>query len=443
MIRHILSLPLLVVLPAFAPAQQPAQQPAQPQLTQFELQRAHLMLRQAHDDIQKNYFDPAFHGVDIHKTFEQFNTRLDASKSINETYRVIAAYMLNLRDSHTFFQPPLRKNNSTPGFFMQMIGDKAFVTHIRPGTDAAAKLHVGDQVLALDGFKITLDQFHNIEYFIQDLSPAPTETLDILTPTGEQKKVVVNATLRTGKAIIDLTEGEGSADFWQLVRAGEEDDHLSRSRYFQVGDTAIWRLPSFEVDPMDVAKALSKVSKSKNLVIDLRGNLGGYSDTLKELLGHFFDHEVKLGDLVTRKDSKPEMIKPRNPYYAGKVTVLVDHDSASAAELFAKVIQLEHRGNVIGDRSAGAVMEANDYEEATGTDYKVFYGFSITAANILMTDGKSLENIGVTPDELLLPSADDLAAGKDPILAKAVTNDGDALDPADAGRHFPYEWPPL
>jgi C-terminal processing protease CtpA/Prc len=39
--------------------------------------------------------------------------------------------------------------------------------------------------------------------------------------------------------------------------------------------------------------------------------------------------------------------------YPDKIIVLIDSNSASAAELFARVMQIEHRGVVMGDRSAG------------------------------------------------------------------------------------------
>lgn len=413
------------------------------QISSSDLQRAHIILRQSFDDIKKNYYDTGYHGVDLEQVFQQYNTRLDASKSVNETFRVIGAALLNMRDSHTFFMPPTRTNRSTPGFFMQMIGDKCFVTRIRPRTDAAAKLHVGDQVIALNGFKIALENLHDLQYLIQVLSPAPSEVLDVLSPTGEHRQVTINATLRMGKQITDLSGDGDDGDFWELVRQDEEDEHLSRSRMVEIGDVMIWRMPTFAVPPPDVDKAAGKAMKSKSLIIDLRGNSGGYVDTLKNMLGHFVDHEVKLGDRVMRKDTKPEMIKPRSPLYTGNVIVLVDHNSASAAELFARVIQLEHKGKVIGDRSAGAVMEAKEYVETTGTDYKVIYGLSITSANILMSDGKSLENAGVTPDEEMIPAAADLAAGGDPVLAHAAELTGAKLDAAAAGKLFPYEWPSL
>jgi C-terminal processing protease CtpA/Prc len=121
----------------------------------------------------------------------------------------------------------------------------------------------------------------------------------------------------------------------------------------------------------------------------------------------------------------------------------VDSQSASAAELFARVMQLENRGTVLGDRSSGSVMEARGYGYSQGLDTIVPYGFSVTEADLIMKDGKSLEHVGVTPDEIVIPTGRDLATGQDPALARAVEVAGGKLDPAQAGKMFPFEWMPF
>jgi carboxyl-terminal processing protease len=129
--------------------------------------------------------------------------------------------------------------------------------------------------------------------------------------------------------------------------------------------------------------------------------------------------------------------------FAGKIIVLVDSQSASAAELFARVVQLEHRGTVLGDHSSGSVMEAREYSYSQGLDTQFYYGFSVTDADLIMGDGKSLEHTGVTPDEIILPTGQDLAVGRDPVLARASELGGAKLDPAQAGKMFPFEWLPF
>jgi C-terminal processing protease CtpA/Prc len=163
------------------------------------------------------------------------------------------------------------------------------------------------------------------------------------------------------------------------------------------------------------------------------------------MLGNLFDHDVKVADRVGRKDLKPAIAKTvGGDAFAGKVIVIVDSGSASASELFARVVQLEGRGIVLGDRTSGSVMEAEIYPFSQGMEYaQIWYEFFVTEADLIMKDGKSLEGVGVTPNEIVLPTPQDLAFGRDPALARAAELAGVKLDPAAAGKLFPFEWLPF
>jgi C-terminal processing protease CtpA/Prc len=237
--------------------------------------------------------------------------------------------------------------------------------------------------------------------------------------------------------ITDLTGNE----IWDVIREQQSEDRLHRHRYVESNDLLIWKMPEFDLTRDQVDNTIDKAKKRKNLILDLRGNQGGYEETLLRLIGNLVNHEIKVGDLKRRKETKPLLAKTRGEEgFSGKLVVLVDSRSGSAAELLARVVQLEKRGSVIGDQTAGAVMRAKTYSHEAGLDVVVFYGVSVTDADIIMTDGKSLEHVGVTPDEIRLPTAADLAAQRDPVLAYAAALLGTKISPEKAGGFFPIEW---
>jgi C-terminal processing protease CtpA/Prc len=67
----------------------------------------------------------------------------------------------------------------------------------------------------------------------------------------------------------------------------------------------------------------------------------------------------------------------------------------------------------------------------------VFFGVSVTVADLIMSDGSSLEHRGVTPDQVRLPTAEDLAAGRDVVMSYAASLEGVTLDPVEAFKLFP------
>lgn len=127
--------------------------------------------------------------------------------------------------------------------------------------------------------------------------------------------------------------------------------------------------------------------------------------------------------------------------FTGEVIVLIDSESGSSSELFARIIQLENRGKVFGDRSAGKVMVSRFFPRQEGVDRVAFFGSSITIADPVMSDGKSLENVGVEPDRLILATPKDIAADKDPVLSAAAAELGYNIPPEVTGKMFPLEWP--
>jgi C-terminal processing protease CtpA/Prc len=132
--------------------------------------------------------------------------------------------------------------------------------------------------------------------------------------------------------------------------------------------------------------------------------------------------------------------KPHGHQFKGNLVVMIDSGSASCSEVFARVVQLEKRGKIIGDRSAGAVMESTFYPRQEGLSQMTFYAVQVTIGNLILTDGKSLEKNPVTPDELTLPTPEDLAVGRDPVLSRALELSGTNVSSESAGKLFPHVW---
>lgn len=409
----------------------------------IERDRAHAMLNTLKDDIKKNYYDAAYRGMDVDARFKLADEKLKQATSLGQAFGIIAQTLLDLDDSHTFFIPPPRPVTVEYGWRMQMVGDKCFVTAVKPGSDAEKKgLKVGDQVLGINKFQPTRKDYWKIEYYYYALAPQPGMSLVVQSPEGQPREIAIAASVKQGKRVLDFTGGDSGTDINEYIRESEAADKLERHRFEQLGGVIIWKMPGFNFAPEQAETIMSdRIKGHSTLILDLRGNQGGYVVTLERLAGYFFDHDIKIADLKGRKEMKPIQAKAHGKgSFDGKLIVLVDSKSASAAEIFARLVQLEKRGVVIGDRTSGAVMQARGVSHESGTTTLVYFGASITNADVIMSDGKSVEHVGVIPDELMLPTNADLAAQRDPVLARAAELAGIKLDPAKAGAFFPVEW---
>lgn len=413
---------------------------AQKALNGTERDRALNMLKVVREDIKKNYYDVTYRGVDVDARFREAEEQLKAATSVGHAFRIIAQAVVDMGDSHTYFMPPSRAARYDYGWDMMMVGDACYVHAVRPKSDADVKgLRPGDRLLKVSGLDVTRDDLWKIKYLFYTLDPQPGLRLVVQSPGQQPRQVDVMTKVEARKRTTDLTD---ETSWFELEREAENFRKTTRQRFHEEGDLFIWRMPHFEIDEGKIDQIMSRARKYKSMILDLRGNYGGPTVALQRLVGNFFDREIKIADLKGRKELKPLMSKPRGAdAYKGELVVLVDSMSASAAEVFARVVQLEKRGTVVGDRTAGAVMISRFYDHKAGTDVLYFFGTSVTYADLIMADGRSLELVGVTPDESALTTGEEMAAGRDPVLARAAAKLGVEMKPDKAGSLFPYEWP--
>jgi C-terminal processing protease CtpA/Prc len=408
-------------------------------MTNTERFQVDSMLSQVSSDLTRHYYDPKLHGVDWPVKVSLAREQIKQEKSLNMAMAHVAAALDSLNDSHTFLIPPRRPYILDHGWTVQVIGEKCFVTRVRPKGDAEIHgVKPGDQLLAINGYRIGRDNLRKIEFAFNVLRPLPQLTLTLRDAHGQERKIGLDAQFRQRAHVKDL-------DMTTIQNMELDEEDWAREQHVRTvefgSDLLIAKLHSFMFAEGELNKLMSASRKHKVLILDLRENPGGAIEVLKSLVGSLFDHDVKIFDHVGRDSTKPIVAKSTHHPFDGKLFVLIDSKSASCSELLARIVQVEKRGAVIGDRSSGSVMESKRYSYSAGTDMVMFYGASITDADLLMPDGHSLEHVGVTPDELALPTADDLATGRDPVLAHVAELAGVKITSESAGQAFPYDWP--
>jgi carboxyl-terminal processing protease len=388
------------------------------------------MLDQIHRDITRTYYDPTFGGVDLEARRELAMRWINAAPSAAESFAAISEYTRGLRDSHTAFYPPMYSDVIDYGFSVRFYGDQAYVTDIRKdGSAERAGLRVGDEVTHFAGTKAERSDFFALWSNKTFIAPVDPLQLTVRAPGAAPRKISVRPEVRPGP-----TELRSWAVRMRLLEEWKLASRNFRHIYTSVNDSVLlWRMPIFGYKDNNLKKLIDDARKHETLILDLRGNGGGVIETMQKFVGMFFDKEVVIGELRGRKKTEPLLAKPSKAPFTGKLIVLIDSESASSAEVFARVVQLEKRGTVIGDRSAGAVMVSTISDYSVGMDRIWYFGASITVGQLTMRDGGNLEKIGVVPDTLIATTGTDLAAQADPVLAHALGLAGIQMTPAQAG----------
>jgi carboxyl-terminal processing protease len=164
--------------------------------------------------------------------------------------------------------------------------------------------------------------------------------------------------------------------------------------------------PNYRTTARDVRRLLDELQASggvDSLVLDLRGDGGGFLPEAQALTGLFVGH----GPVVQLKytDGHIEVLPDLGPgqVYSGPLAVLVDRTSASASEIFAGAIQDYHRGVVLGQTTFGKGTVQNliplDRWSRQSTDGQL----TVTIGKFYRVTGESTQLRGVEPD-ITLPS---------------------------------------
>jgi carboxyl-terminal processing protease len=172
----------------------------------------------------------------------------------------------------------------------------------------------------------------------------------------------------------------------------------------------------------DLDRAVDALIKDNvpGIIIDVRSNPGGFSQLSDAMASRFFEKGFIIGKEYTPDGRFVYLMEiyPRPPAYTGPLAILVDVDTASAADLFAYTFKVSQRALIVGNApSAGmaGTVSGGQYRLPGRAFIQVPTG-SFTDAN-----GKlAVEGEGVVPDVKVPVTVDSLLSPKDDVLDAAV-----------------------
>ena len=269
-----------------------------------------------------------------------------------------------------------------------------YLTIIAPmsGSPAeAAGLESGDQVIAVDG---------------QDMTGVPAQ-LVIRRVMGPEGTTVVLTIRREGVAEafdVEVTRGKITVP---SVESELLDDGVAYVRLSSFGDNTIGDLRT--------ALRARLAEDPVGVILDLRGNGGGYLASAIDVASEFIGEGVILTERFG--DAREEVYSADGDGLALDIplVVLIDGGSASASEIVAGAIQDHGRGWLVGEPSfgKGSVQNWHPLDGQAGA-------VRVTIARWFTPDGRSIEDGGLLPDIEVTVTEDDLSAGRDPQLERAV-----------------------
>lgn len=311
-------------------------------------------------------------------------------------YGAISGLASSYGDPYTVFLPPMEAkifaeniSGSFAGIGMEIGIKDNILTVIAPlkGTPAErAGIKSGDKIATIDG-KST-DGLSIDKAVSKIRGPAGTTVSFTLIRSGKPLDI---------KVVRDT------------IQVPETDDGIDEAS--GVYHIALYEFTANSASHFSQALERFKASGSKKLVVDMRGNPGGYLDVAVDIASHF----LRSGAMVVTEDfggKEPEQVHTSLGYNdmptGTKIVVLIDGGSASASEILAGALQDAGAATVIGTKSfgKGSVQTLMDLDDGS---------LKITVARWVTPAGHWIMDNGITPDieaPYVAPQSDD-ATGKD------------------------------
>ena len=183
-------------------------------------------------------------------------------------------------------------------------------------------------------------------------------------------------------------------------------------------DVAVLSVYRFSKDTGTLVKELAQEAvdkKVKGVVVDLRGNGGGYVNAARDMLGLWIDGEKILiqksrtfGESTTSAPRGEAILKDM------KTVVLINGSTASASEIVAGALQDYNKATIVGETSFGkGVVQTMMTVESVNL-------LKVTTAHWYTPNGNTINKTGIVPDEEVERTYEQINKDIDPQLDKAL-----------------------
>lgn len=377
--------------------------------------------------VNEVHYDPTFGGVDWQAVHTQYKPLMSAAKNEEESFTLINQMLFKLDLSHLLAVSPDDFKRYMPVLFaegdigadVRLLDGKAVVTMVQPGTPAEqAGLHPGFVIERIDGKSV--DQIikegeaflippFNSRNRINNLSgmilghisgpPGTTVTLIFHDKVGKKIESVIKRKSRgRGRFVMNAMP-----PYYAKFEARQLEDNIGYVRFNH------WAGP---VDAKFIA-ALASFRDTRGLIMDLRGNPGGFLSVVHTITKHLLKDKTRVSSWKFRNKRVEYSFDSTPGAYHGPLVVLMDMRSTSSSEYFAGSMQSIGRAVIVGERSPGYLLIANWKKLLNGASF--MYAF----AQPVMPDGKIIEGHGVIPDIEVKLDRDALLKGTDTQLEAA------------------------
>nr|WP_315481806.1 S41 family peptidase [uncultured Undibacterium sp.] len=385
-------------------------------------------------EVKYNFiFTNTLRELDWDAVYQSYLTKVRATKSTLEYYKLLMEMCALLKDGHTNVYAPKELYQSeltVAKFRTRLIEGRVFVTQVGDPQLIKQGLVLGAEIL-----KVNQRDVH--DYARRELAPYASAS----TPQDLETRIYSYEFLLGSskqKPLLEIRDVQGKLHQIKVERVSFKE----RNKVLSGLPAFTWRmlpkniayvaLNSFNDDTaaIEYIKAFPEISKAKAIIFDVRDNGGGNGSVGFTILSTLVNKNFATSAAATR-DYKPSLRAWGNPetlhqfpqsleqadlqrQFSGKVVVLTSARTYSAAEDFTLAFDLMQRGKIIGEATGGSTGQPLFFDLPGGGTARVCTKLDS------YPDGKAFVGIGIQPHHLVRPTITDFHAGRDTVLAKAV-----------------------